>query len=132
MDKVTQQTMQETETEQTKSGWEVFDKVTKQTVPVTHERAGEAIESEQAQHEKEERFYDSVGRPRKLARGAMTAIMREYEHGTFTTRELAERYGVSVSLILTIVYHVPRGTPKRPLPADLRPVVYINDFEDTK
>jgi hypothetical protein len=108
----------------------VTDQMTQEAPVAVNERAGEAIESEQAQHEKEERYYDSVGRPRKLARGAMTAIMREYEHGTFTTRELAERYGVSVSLILTIVYHVPRGTPKRPLPADLRPVVYINDYED--
>jgi hypothetical protein len=116
--------MTEQKTEETTANFEVFQR------PGGHERAGEAIESEQAQHEKEERFYDSVGRPRKLARGAMTAIMREYEHGTYTTRELAERYGVSVSLILTIVYHVPRGTPKRPLPPDLKPVVYINDFDE--
>jgi hypothetical protein len=85
------------------------------------------IESEQAQHEPEERFYDSVGRPRKLAAGAMTAIMREYKKGKFTTKQLAERYGVSVSLILTIVYHTPKGSPlKRPAPADQRQVTYIN------
>jgi hypothetical protein len=75
------------------------------------------IESEQAQHEPEERFFDAVGRPRKLAAGAMTAIMREYKKGKFTTKQLAERYGVSVSLILTIVYHTPKGQPvKRPAP----------------
>lgn len=85
------------------------------------------IESEQAQHEPEERFYDAVGRPRKLAAGAMTAIMREYKKGKFTTKQLAERYGVSVSLILTIVYHTPKGSPlKRPAPADTRQVTYIN------
>lgn len=87
----------------------------------------ERIESEQAQHEPEERFYDSVGRPRKLAAGAMTAIMREYRKGKFTTKQLAERYGVSVSLILTIVYHTPKGQPvKRPAPHQQRQVTYLN------
>ena len=87
----------------------------------------EQIESEQAQHEPEERFYDSVGRPRKLAAGAMTAIMREYRKGKFTTKQLAERYGVSVSLILTIVYHTPKGQPvKRPAPHQQRQVTYLN------
>jgi hypothetical protein len=87
----------------------------------------EQIESQQAQHEAEERFYDSVGRPRKLAAGAMTAIMREYRKGKFTTKQLAERYGVSVSLILTIVYHTPKGQPlKRPAPHQQRQVTYIN------
>jgi hypothetical protein len=71
----------------------------------------------------EERFYDAVGRPRKLAQGAMTAIQREFRKGNLTTKELAERWGVSVSLILTICYHVPRGTGKRPKPQDKRPVV---------
>jgi hypothetical protein len=85
------------------------------------------IESEQAQHETEHRYFDSVGRPRKLAAGAMSAIMREYKKGNFTTRQLAERYGVSVSLILTIVYHTPRGTGKRPAPERMRPVVVPND-----
>lgn len=85
------------------------------------------IESEQAEHEPEERFYDSVGRPRKLAAGAMTAIMREYKKGKFTTKQLAERYGVSVSLILTIVYHTPKGEPvKRPAPHQQRQVTYLN------
>jgi hypothetical protein len=87
----------------------------------------EPIESEQAQHEPEERFFDSVGRPRKLAAGAMTAIMREYRKGKFTTKQLAERYGVSVSLILTIVYHTPKGQPvKRPAPHQQRQVTYLN------
>lgn len=85
------------------------------------------IESEQAQHETEHRYFDSVGRPRKLAAGAMAAIMREYKKGNFTTRQLAERYGVSVSLILTIVYHTPRGSGKRPAPETMRPVVVPND-----
>lgn len=84
-------------------------------------------ESEQAQHESEERYYDSVGRPRKLAAGAMAAIMREYKRGNFTTKELAERYGVSVSLILTIVYHTPKGSGQRPAPHTMRPVVVPND-----
>lgn len=91
-----------------------------------NERAGEAIESEQAQKEKEERFYDSVGRPRKLAAGAMSAIMREYKKGNFTTRQLAERYGVSVSLILTIVYHTPRGSGRRPKPDEQRQIKIIS------
>ena len=81
-------------------------------------------ESEQAEHEPEERFYDSVGRPRKLAAGAMSAIIREYRKGNLTTRELAERYGVSVSLVLTIVYHTPRGSGIRPAPAKTRQVEY--------
>jgi hypothetical protein len=86
-----------------------------------------AHESEQAQHETEPRYYDSVGRPRKLARGAMTAIMREYSKGKYSTKELAERYGVSVSLILTIVYHTPKGAPvKRPAPPQTRQVTYIH------
>lgn len=93
-----------------------------------NERAGSAIESEQAQHEAEERFYDAVGRPRKLAAGAMSAIMREFQKGA-GTRELAERYGVSVSLILTICYHTPKGNGKRPEPADKRQVDYSKQIE---
>jgi hypothetical protein len=81
------------------------------------------IESPQAIHDPEPRYFDSVGRPRKLAAGAMAAIMREYRKGKFTTKQLAERYGVSVSLILTIVYHTPRGNGKRPEPQAKRPVV---------
>lgn len=94
----------------------------------THELAptGPTI-SEQEQHEPEERHYDAVGRPRKLASGAMSAIMREYKKGNRTTRELAERYGVSVSLILTIVYHTPRGSGVRPAPAEQRQVVIPAD-----
>jgi hypothetical protein len=68
--------------------------------------------SEQAQHEAQERFYDSVGRPRKLAAGAMSAMQREYKKG-IGTKELAERYGVSRSLVLTIVYFTPKGQPKQ-------------------
>lgn len=91
-----------------------------------NERAGSAIESEQAQHEAEERYYDAVGRPRKLASGAMSAIMREFQKGA-GTRELAERYGVSVSLVLTICYHTPKGNGKRPEPKQKREVVIPND-----
>lgn len=85
------------------------------------------IESEQGQHETEHRYFDAVGRPRKLAAGAMAAIMREYRSGKFTTKQLAERYGVSVSLILTVCYHTPKGPGKRPAPARMRPVVVPND-----
>lgn len=87
-----------------------------------NERAGSSLESEQGVHVPEERFYDAVGRPRKLASGAMTAIQREFKKGT-GTRELSERYGCSVSLVLTICYHVPKGNGQRPAPAEKRPVV---------
>lgn len=95
-----------------------------------NERSGSAIESEQAQKEPEERFYDAVGRPRKLAAGAMSAIQREFQFGV-PTKDLAERYGISVSLVLTICYHTPKGTlaktpaggRKRPAPAEKRQVV---------
>lgn len=68
--------------------------------------------SEQTRQVPEERFYDSVGRPRKLAAGAMAAMQREYRKG-IGTKELAERYGVSRSLVLTIVYFTPKGQPKQ-------------------
>lgn len=74
------------------------------------------------------RYYDAVGRPRKLAAGAMEAIKREYSRGAVTTRELAERYGVSVSLILTICYFTPKGAGKRPAPERMRPVVIPLSF----
>lgn len=86
------------------------------------------IESEQAVHEPVERYYDSVGRPRKLAAGAMSAIMREYKSGKVTAKQLAERYGVSVGLIATICYHTPKRAPvRRPAPAEKRLVVVPND-----
>lgn len=86
------------------------------------ERAGSSLEAEMDQHET--RYYDSVGRPRKLASGAMTAMQREFRHGT-PTKELASRYGVSVSLVLTICYHTPKEKArKRPAPELLRPVIY--------
>lgn len=92
-----------------------------------NERAGAGIESEQAQKETEERYFDAVGRARKLAAGAMKAIQREFENGV-ATRELAERYGVSVSLILTICYHTPKGQPlRRPAPQEKRQVVIPKD-----
>ena len=81
-------------------------------------------ESEQAQHEHEGRYIDpQSGRPRKLAAGAMKAIQREFLDGV-PTRELAQRYGVSTSLILQVCYFTPKGTPpKRPRPLDKRPVI---------
>jgi hypothetical protein len=86
------------------------------------ERAGSSLEAEM--DHRGDRYYDSVGRPRKLASGAMTAMQREFQHGT-PTKELASRYGVSVSLVLTICYHTPKGlTRKRPVPQRLRPVIY--------
>lgn len=64
-------------------------------------------------------FTDHVGRPRKLSHGAILAIMREYSQGA-KTRALAERFGVSQSLIRTICYHtriektnVPENIPKQ-------------------
>lgn len=88
----------------------------------------ERIESEQAVHEPVDRYYDAVGRPRKLAAGAMQAIMREYRSGKFTAKQLAERYGVSVGLIGTICYHTPKRAPlRRPAPSDKRLVVVQND-----
>lgn len=92
-----------------------------------HERSGSGIESEQAQHEPEEYYFDAVGRRRKLASGAMRAIQREFERGT-PTRDLAERYGVSTNLILTICYHNRKGAPRqRPAPAEKRQVVIPAD-----
>lgn len=79
--------------------------------------------SEQRIHDPEPRYYDAVGRPRKLAQGAMTAIQREFKKG-ISTKEIAERYGVSISLILTICYHTPKVVRRqRPAPADKRQVV---------
>jgi len=89
---------------------------------MSNERAGSSLETEITTHGI--KYYDAVGRPRKLASGAMTAMQREFRHGT-PTRELASRYGVSVSLVLTICYHVPKGEQrKRPAPQTLRPVIY--------
>jgi hypothetical protein len=70
------------------------------------------------------RYVDPLsGRPRKLASGAMSAIQREFSQG-IPTRELAERYGVSTSLILQVCYFTPKGTPPtRPRPLEKRPVV---------
>jgi hypothetical protein len=90
-----------------------------------HERAG----SELAEiHEQDGRYFDAVGRPRKFAMGAMKAIQREFSEGTATTRELSERYGCSISLILTICYMTPKGAPRtRPAPAEKRQVVIPDD-----
>jgi hypothetical protein len=87
-----------------------------------NERAGSLFEMESSHHEP--RYYDAVGRPRKLASGAMTAIQREFKRGA-STRELASRYGVSVSLVLTICYFTPKKQAHyRPAPQTLRPVIY--------
>lgn len=86
-----------------------------------HERAGSRVEAVPVEGQGD-RYFDSVGRPRKLAAGAMKAIQREFEAGVSST-ELAERYGVSTNLILTICYFVPKGSPlKRPEMPDLKPV----------
>lgn len=50
---------------------------------------------------------DSVGRRRKLSRGAMEAIMNEFAAGK-SSLELAASYGVSTTTIRSICYHVPR------------------------
>lgn len=87
---------------------------------IENERAGGAIEGELVEHE--QRYFDAVGRPRKLAAGAMKAMQREFEAG-IPSRELAERYGVSISLVLTICYHTPKGAPlRRPDMPDQKPV----------
>ena len=79
-------------------------------------------------HGNSSRYFDAVGRPRKLAAGAMAAIQREFEHG-IPTRELAQRYGVSTSLILQVCYFTPKGAaPKRPRPLEKRPVVMPADY----
>lgn len=92
-----------------------------------NERAGERIQSQQT-HIVQERYIDPLsGRPRKLASGAMSAMQREFEAG-IPTRELAARYGVSPSLVLTVCYFVHKGAPPtRPRPIDKRPVVMPDD-----
>lgn len=54
-------------------------------------------------------FFDSVGRRRKLSAGSMKAICNEYAKGK-TIRELATSYGVSTSLVRTVVYHTARNS----------------------
>jgi len=94
-----------------------------------NERAGARI-SQQTHIVQEGRYIDPTsGRPRKLASGAMTAIQREFANG-IPTRELAERYGVSTSLILQVCYFTPKGAPpQRPRPLDKRPVVVV-DYQE--
>jgi len=97
----------------------------------SNERAGARI-SQQTPVVADGRYIDPLsGRPRKLAHGAMTAIQREFSEG-IPTRELAERYGVSTSLILQVCYFTHKGMPpKRPRPLDQRPVVVIDLDEPT-
>jgi hypothetical protein len=54
-------------------------------------------------------YTDYVGRPRKLSAGAIRAVMRDFANGV-ATKDLAERYGVSRSLILTICYNTRRNS----------------------
>ncbi len=56
-----------------------------------------------------EYYTDYVGRRRKLSAGAILAIISDFENGA-ATRDLAERYGVSTSLVRTVVWHSKRGT----------------------
>jgi Mor family transcriptional regulator len=56
---------------------------------------------------KAEYYTDSVGRPRKLSKGAMIALCNEYADGA-STKDLAKRYGISQSTVLTVVYHTAR------------------------
>jgi hypothetical protein len=53
-------------------------------------------------------FMDAVGRRRKLSDGAMKAICKDYAHGE-TVGALAMHYGVSTSLIRSVVYWTPRN-----------------------
>jgi hypothetical protein len=53
-------------------------------------------------------FLDAVGRRRKLSAGAMAQIQREYAHG-IPVGDLAEAWGVSTSLVRTVVYSTPRN-----------------------
>jgi hypothetical protein len=59
-----------------------------------------------ARHEAEY-FLDSVGRRRKLSDGAMRQIQREYSHGV-PVGDLAVAWGVSTSLVRTVVYSTAR------------------------
>jgi hypothetical protein len=95
-----------------------------------NERAGSHLEAENDHHLV--RYYDAVGRPRKLASGAMSAMQREFQYGT-PTRELASRYGVSVSLVLTICYFIPKKQAQRSRPVQprLRPVIYPDQIDQT-
>jgi hypothetical protein len=60
----------------------------------------------QKRHEAEY-FLDAVGRRRKLSAGAMRQIQTEYAHG-IPVPDLAEAWGVSTSLVRTVVYSTPR------------------------
>jgi hypothetical protein len=95
-----------------------------------NERSGSRLEAENDHHLG--KYYDAVGRPRKLASGAMTAMQREFRYGV-PTRELASRYGVSVSLVLTICYFTPKKQTQRSRPAQprLRPVIYPDPNDQT-
>jgi hypothetical protein len=61
----------------------------------------------QKRHEAEY-FLDAVGRRRKLSAGAMRQIQAEYANG-IPVPDLAEAWGVSTSLVRTVVYSTPRN-----------------------
>ena len=52
-------------------------------------------------------FLDAVGRRRKLSDGAMKQIQHEYANGV-PVPDLASAWGVSTSLVRTVVYSTPR------------------------
>lgn len=58
---------------------------------------------------KAEYFFDAVGRRRKLSAGAIISLQREFREGA-KTADLAETYGISVSLVRTITYNTPRNS----------------------
>lgn len=59
-------------------------------------------------------FYDSVGRRRKLSRGAIHAIQKLYADGT-KVAELAQQFNVSKTTISAVVYMTPRKLDMGPL-----------------
>lgn len=65
-------------------------------------------------HSAGEFYLDAVGRRRKLSAGAMHDIRLSYFKGT-PSRELAEQYRVSVSLIRTVCYNTPKQADLRRL-----------------
>jgi len=59
-------------------------------------------------------FYDSVGRRRKLSRGAIKAIQVAYADGTKVV-DLARQFQVSKTTISAVVYMTPRKLDMGPL-----------------
>jgi hypothetical protein len=68
-------------------------------------------------------FYDSVGRRRKLSDVQMRTVRRLFAEGAKVV-DLAERFGVSPSLISNITYNTPRDADverMREARSDVRP-----------